>query len=184
MVRICFGNNVSWNFWKYSPDFFGLGPFPKLRALADNLIDARLRDGYDVQTEIVSNDDLRSALRDSHLYEFYYFGHGGGGVINTDGNTGVFPGKYTKYGISKMYLYSCESAYRIGATMKSKKTGETWDVTSPDSILWRYNVSEYGKFVGYANSFGGMSIRSELVGGYPDPGYGYDWTGVYNPDFP
>jgi len=89
----------------------------------------------------VSDATITSALADEYLYDYFYAGHGGNGSINTYGNDGVAPSRYTKYGIRFLVLESCESASK--SILNGKAAGFVYN-------QWEWNVANRGKFYGYA----------------------------------
>ncbi len=113
----------------------------------------------------VSGTAIRNALSDEFLYEFTFAGHGAGGSINTyqgkteksEATDDVAPGRYTKFGIHRLVLQACESAYP-DIPYDSRNRGKLFRYNA-----WEYNVAKKGFFVGYRNS---VNIFSEVL----------DWT--------
>jgi hypothetical protein len=97
--------------------------------------------------ELVSDADIKAALRDDFLFQYTFIGHGNeGGRINTWFRSGVDPSRYTKYGINQLALFACWSAHNtVDPSTNAHASKYRYN-------LWEWNVARRGWFIGYEGS--------------------------------
>jgi RHS repeat-associated protein len=118
---------------------------------------------YDVgATDATMAIQLEGGTRNKELYAFAAFGHGVEGVINANGLLGLVPGRYTAYGIAKMWLGFCESL-NPGVTPSIPQPGGLPPLPAGVVSQWAENVAPDGRLVGYVGSASYTTFVSHLV---------------------
>ena len=95
--------------------------------------------------------------------KYTYLGHGSDSYINTypaEMANILAPGRYTKYGISRLQLFSCMSAHD-----DIRRRNTVSENVAKRIKVWSSNVARAGWFIGYSGS---PNIFTEM----------YSWTPI------
>lgn len=133
-----------------SDDKAYLSLFSTLRRKRKDEMSAALGSGYKVlSSNNVNSHQILTAMSSDGLYKYTFVGHGYSSFINTYPDVeGLFvgPGRYTKYGITLLQLFSWNSA--DDDIRRRHTVGRARDTIR----VWSSNVARAGLFIGYSGS--------------------------------
>jgi len=104
-----------------------------------------------ISKSVVSDSEIKTALRDDYVYQYNFSGHGQPDGINTCKSNGVLAQRYTKYGINRLQLNCCYSALR-GKLAPAFYTYNEWE----------WNVAKRGMVYGFSGGVSMLNVFDQL----------------------